>query len=216
MLTIVASVAMMAVAPASAANLIINTSNAMYDPAPAANWTGFYAGAFIGAHAGTVVEYVCSGVCAGNFPLSGLIGGLEAGYDYQLDQNWVLGGFVQLPLLKPTGSATAGATFTVEPQWAFNTGARIGYAIDRFLPYAHVGLAIVNNRVTSSFGAAPTATHTGLSLGMGVEAEVADNITVDGRYTFTTLGAATYDWGGGAEKYGENSSNFTVSVKYRF
>ena len=209
---------MLAAGPAAAADLIIADS-AMYDTAPAANWTGFYAGAFVGGHAGTVIEYQCAGICSGDFPLTGLIGGLEAGYDYQFDENWVIGGFVQLPLLKPTGSATIGggvATFTVQPQWAINAGARVGYAVDAFLPYAFVGVAIVNNSVTSSFGTTSTATHTGLSAGVGLEATVVDNVSIDGRYTYTTLGQQTYNWGGGPSQYGENSHNFTVGVKYRF
>ena len=215
--SVLGSLAMLAAAPVAAADLIIADS-AMYDPAPAANWTGFYAGAFVGGHAGTVIQYSCSGTCSGNFPLNGLIGGLEAGYDYQFDPNWVIGGFVQLPLLKPTGSVTiGGGVFTVEPQWAINGGVRVGYAYENFLPYAFVGVAVVNTKVTSSFnGSAPTATHVGLSAGVGLEAVLADNITIDGRYTYTTLGAQTYNWGGGASQYGENAHNFTVGLKYRF
>lgn len=217
---VLGSLAMLAAVPAAAADLLI-VDDAMYDPAPAANWTGFYAGAFIGGHAGTVIEYQCAGLaCAGNFPLTGLIGGLEAGYDYQFDENWVIGGFVQLPLLKPTGSTTIGggvATFTVQPQWAVNAGARVGYAVDAFLPYAFVGIAIVNNSVLNSFtGTTSTATHTGLNAGVGLEANLLDNVTIDGRYTYSTLAQQTYNWGFGASQYGENSHNFTVGLKYRF
>jgi outer membrane immunogenic protein len=202
--------------PAAAADLVI-VDNAMLDPAPAANWTGFYAGAFLGGHLGTVIQYQCTGICSGNFPLNGIIGGIEAGYDYQFDPNWVIGGFVQLPLLRPTGSTTiTGGTFTVEPQWAVNAGVRVGYAMDAFLPYAFVGVSPVNTKVTASFGPAPTATHVGLSAGVGLEAKVTENFSVDGRYTYTTLGGQSYNWGGGASQYGENAHNFSVGVKYRF
>jgi len=215
----VGTVIAMATAPVAAADLLV-VDNTMYDPAPVADWTGFYAGAILGGHLGTVVQYSCTGLCSGNFPLNGAIGGVEAGYDYQLDPNWVVGGFVQLPLLRPTGSPTIGgglATFAVTPQWAINTGVRLGYAFNAFLPYAHVGLAVANTSVSNSFtGTSSSAIHTGLSLGVGVEAMVTDNIAVDGRYTYTTLGAQAYDWGGGASQYGENAHNLTLGVKYRF
>ncbi len=216
---ILGSVMALAAAPASAADLIV-VDDTMYDPAPVASWTGFYAGAVLGGHLGTVVQYSCTGLCSGNFPLNGGIGGLEAGYDHQLDANWVLGGFLQLPLLRPTGSATIGggiATFTVTPQWAVNGGVRLGYAFDALLPYAHAGVAVVNTSVSNSAtGTSSSATHLGLSVGVGLEAMVTDHIALDGRYTYTTLGAQTYNWGGGASQYGENAHNFTLGVKYRF
>lgn len=212
----IGAASILAASPVFAADLIISDA-VLYDPAPVADWTGFYAGAFVGGHAGTVIEYVCSGLCSGDFALNGVIGGLDAGYDHQLDANWVVGAFVQLPLLKPSGSAlVGGATFTVEPQFAFAGGVRVGYAVDAFLPYAFAGVAVVNSKVTSSFGPAPTATHFGVSAGVGLEAMIADQWSIDGRYTYTGLGAATYDWGGGPEEYGENSHNLTIGAHYRF
>ena len=205
--------------PALAADLSMPTptEKTVFTPVPAVNWTGFYAGVFVGAHLGTVQEYVCSGGCAGNFALNGVEGGVQAGYDYQFSRNWVVGGFVQLPLLKPTGSATIAGptTFTVDPKFGIVGGVRVGYVMGKFLPYGLVGIAAENDTVSDP-GNAPNATHVGFVAGVGAEYRLAQHWSLDARYTYMSLGAATYDWGGGPEKYGENSHNFTIAANYRF
>src|SRR5256885_14798242 len=84
-LLVSASIAAMA-APAAAADMRARPYKAPPPPAPLAavyNWTGFYAGGHVG------------GAWTGDNSLAGndghLLGGVQAGFDYQFDPNWVIG-----------------------------------------------------------------------------------------------------------------------------
>lgn len=106
---------------------------------PPVSWTGFYAGAEIGgawAHRGVnytsndpVAALLLSGgvglpgeqpITSNSFNMSGVTGGFEAGYNWQLERNWLVG--IEADFsgsdLKGTGNTTSfiqqvpGATFT--------------------------------------------------------------------------------------------------------
>lgn len=221
---VLGSLAMMAAAPVSAADLIIDAPAQMYDPAPASGWEGFYIGAFAGGRAGTIVNVpgACTGTCVTNIALNGLYAGLTAGYDFQFDQNWVIGTFVTVPLVRPTTTAApttgvlAGFTWQVSPNWAVAAGARVGYDMGNWMPYALAGIGAANVTVTPSFGTASSATHVGAVLGGGVEYKITDNVSLDGRYMLGLLGSGTYNFGGGASSYTETSHNLSIGVNYRF
>lgn len=210
-------------APVVAADLIIDAPAEMYNPAPASGWEGFYIGAFAGGRAGNIANTACVGTCANNIALNGLYAGLTAGYDFQFDQNWVIGAFVTVPLFKPTGSATTGGiTFTVSPNWAVAAGARVGYDMGAWLPYAIAGVGVANVTVTPVGALTPSsATHVGAVLGAGVEYKITDQISLDGRYMLGLLGSAQYDFcpagpGNCKSSYNETSHNFSIGVNYRF
>src|SRR5690242_20543098 len=108
---LIAAVAAFAIAGAAKAAdpiVMVDDPVSMFDPAPVADWTGFYVGAFGGLHLGTIVENACVGICAGNFPFNGGTAGLQAGADIELGNGFVLGAFAQVPLLRPTTSTTIG------------------------------------------------------------------------------------------------------------
>lgn len=135
--------------PASAADVPVRGPVYKAAPAPVFDWTGFY----IGAHVGYGRE---SGQDA-----SGVIGGVQVGYNWQLSRNWVFGiegDFSATDI----NDATLGIPVHVDHLASFR--ARIGYTWDRTMIYGTGGLA--HARVG---GIGVHASDTGYALGGGVE-----------------------------------------------
>src|SRR5690349_24802970 len=114
------------------------------------NWTGFYVGGFGGAAAGRTDIGFVGDPTSGNRPYTfGGLAGLEAGYNWQFANQWVLGvegdiGATNLHGGRPAGTATgvnavgvstafSPAFFTVNDKtnWMSTVTGRLGYAWDR-------------------------------------------------------------------------------------
>ncbi len=146
---------------------------------PVFTWTGFYIGANVGYGWGDASGYspydnsdyaIITGlVTSGSGDPDGWFGGLQAGYNYQFYNNVVLGleADVQFADMKSTYSygytvTDLGSTPVDDPDFGvsgkyttkidtFGTvRARLGYAMDRFLPYVTGGLAWANVKVSGN------------------------------------------------------------------
>ena len=134
------------------------------------DWTGFYVGGFAGVADGrTDIGFVGDPV-DGNRPwVFGAIGGIEAGYNYQFSNKWVIGvegdiGGANVHGGRPAGSAdglnggggnTGGFTpqfFTVQDHtnWMATATGRVGYDWGRTLIYAKGGVAFEDSSTTVS------------------------------------------------------------------
>jgi opacity protein-like surface antigen len=147
-----AALALLLIVPAAAADLQRPPPN--YLPPPI--WTGFHVGAQIGfAFSG---ESATSGffgtpVTFSTNP-SGVIGGLEAGYDYQLSPNWLVGAEAELSWSLASGNfnfmatspagAVASGIFNSNQKWYDTFTGRVGYLIDDWVLYAKAGAAWMN------------------------------------------------------------------------
>ncbi|WP_376709166.1 outer membrane protein [Pseudochrobactrum lubricantis] len=124
------------------------------EPAPVQDYTTFnWSGAYIGAHAG----YGWGKTRDVDHPkpadspekkLKGGLGGLQAGYNWQFDNNIVLGAEADVTFgaIKKNWDGTAinkdSPYYTRDKIGTHGTvRARLGYAADRFLPYVTGGLA---------------------------------------------------------------------------
>ena len=170
-----------------------------YSPTPAYNWSGLWVGAEAGYVSGTATS---TGVTPST--LSGADFALHAIYNYQTASNWVISPFVVVPL--PTASSTIAST-PVKINWALVGGLRVGYAMDRWLPYALVG-AVVGGGTVRTY----SATHTGYTFGLGVDYAVTDQWTVGARYAYVSMGAETY---GGAGPFGWNGNSVVATLNYK-
>jgi outer membrane immunogenic protein len=212
---------LLAVAAMLAASSVAMAADAMGGPvASTYSWTGGYIGAFAGYHDGNLTQSGCTGLCptSSDGPSGGLVG-VQAGYDYQLDNDIVLGGFIGVPLnhLHKTVQLGGFANFDVKPKFALLAGVRVGYAIDRFLPYALIGLEYARVGTTSSVTpATPSNDHVGPAFGVGLEYAFSQHLSADFRYSYASLPKKEYDFGGGSEKFGDSGNNFTVGINYRF
>jgi outer membrane immunogenic protein len=127
--------------------------------------------------------------------------GLQFGYSYQLDSHWVLGG--EADFTYP--SAESQYTFVNETGTAFDhyrvhnnlqgsLRLRLGYAIDRLLPYftagvswASLGLDYENDKLNAY---SQRTAQTGWVLGAGMEYGFLDNLSARFEYLYTDYGSA--------------------------
>ncbi|MBZ0218205.1 MAG: outer membrane beta-barrel protein [Fimbriimonadaceae bacterium] len=182
------------------------------------NWSGFHLGASIGYHTGDITQSGCVGSCLVNPKLDGVIATIEGGYDHQFTNNVVLGFIAILPLARPKETLVTAPfpfSFSVKPQFALVTAARLGYALDNFMPYVLAGYQFARVDVTSG----PTTVsnnHHGAVFGVGLETALDENWSLDAKYVFVHSPKVTYNFGGGPSSYGENAHNLLFGVNYRF
>jgi outer membrane immunogenic protein len=205
----------------SAADLL-RKAPAYTPPPPHFSWTGFYAGLNAGGHwakddvttAASVPNFGALGAAgfdagaAGTNEPSGFIGGLQLGYNWQIN-NFVLGwegdvngltGKEARSVRYPGPAPAANDTFTtiVESNFLATVRGRVGLAFDRMLVYATGGLAVGNIKTTDTatvFGGtvlettSDTTTRTGWTVGGGLEYAFAPNWSAKVEYLYVDLGS---------------------------
>jgi outer membrane immunogenic protein len=168
-------------------------------PAPPApwSWTGIYVGGTIGAvaaHSSMADDPAAAAVYLGNdiadSDTTSVIGGLEAGYNWQIghvvlgvegDISWSsVNRTVVLPGLDPD-------SFSSRLNDLWTVRGRLGWAADRALFYATGGAAFanLNNQVNSPsflFTAAPSSTVAGWAAGAGFEYALTNHWTAKAEY----------------------------------
>jgi len=146
---------------------------ASFTSAPLFTWTGVYAGVNVGYGFGAFTG------AGGNFQdPSGIIAGGQLGYNYQMG-NLVLGveGDYQYSDLKGGPSVGGVAGSKAEVQSFGTVRARLGYAVDRFLPYITGGYAVGDTKVSIPALGKKDAYAGGYVLGAGAEYAFTNNIT---------------------------------------
>jgi outer membrane immunogenic protein len=181
------------------------------------NWTGLY----IGINGGGIWGHssFTAAPPTGDFTVSGgLIGG-TLGYNWQMNQV-VFGLETDLDWSGARGSAACGtATCQTRNTWLGTARGRVGYAMDRFLPYLTGGLAFGDIRASSSGLAGATSTRSGWTVGGGLEFAVANNWTAKAEYLYVDLGK--FDCGtacGGVppDNVKLNANVLRAGLNYRF
>jgi outer membrane immunogenic protein len=177
----------------------------IYTPAPAFSWTGPY----LGVQGGYGWAQSRIADTANTIGASGWQGGAYAGYNFQFNNNVVLGleGDVNI-----SGHRGTNAGESIANPWNGSVRARAGYAVDRFMPYVTGGLAFGSLRANDGL-TSETATKAGWTVGAGVEAAVTDNVTARlevrhtdlGTHTFGNVGPTTY-----------TSNDVMVGVGFKF
>jgi outer membrane immunogenic protein len=173
-------------------------------PVPVFSWTGFYVGADIGGAFGqTNLHSDWSGWNSHSLDTSGVLGGGYVGYNYQINQNFVIGvegdfqGTGAEKSWSWVGSNVLGDanvyTTKTSLDWMASINGRLGISYDRALFYAIGGGAWAQSSATLS-GAAPS----GLFIG-----SVSRNKDLSG-----------YDVGGGVEY--AFTPNWVGRVEYRY
>ncbi|MGO8737259.1 outer membrane protein [Rhodoblastus sp.] len=187
-------------------------------PTPAFSWTGFYIGADIGgAFASSSLNNSWNGWTSHSSDTSGVMGGGYVGYNYQFNQNFVLGlegdfqgtsnsqssnWFSPITL----GNITAGDAISERRSldWLASINGRVGVAYDRALFYAIGGAAWAGGTGTVTDWNIPASASlatsvSGFDVGAGVDYAFTPNWIgrIEYRYydfgnnTFTGFGATT-------------------------
>jgi len=169
--------------------------------APAFSWTGGYAGIQAGyAWGDGDIDQITGPGFIDSKP-DGFLGGIYAGYNYQMSNNLVVGAELDVVSANVDGS---GQIFTApgipfpgifaneELNWSAAARLRLGYAVDRFLPYIAGGVAFGDIDVSSNSGTPFGGTHTGWTLGVGLDYAMTDNLLLRAEYRYTDFGSESY------------------------
>jgi outer membrane immunogenic protein len=218
-----AATAVVLATPAFAADLPRRqpVPEAVYVPvAPAGIWTGFYVGANIGAGFSSSFNndqaYSLSGA-------SGFMGGLQAGYDYQINRV-VLGivGDIDYASInrRYVDVLGTGADVRSNLNWNGSIRGRVGYAVmDNMLVYGTAGLALGNvraNETLGGLGVSQTRTLTGWTAGLGGEYAFTRNWTGLLEYRYTSLQKASYTALSNEPRIGFEGHQIRTGINYRF
>jgi outer membrane immunogenic protein len=218
---------------ASAADLARRTFTKAPPPpviAPVYNWTGFYIGGNVGGgwsedsgatlctEAGVVNSPGCQKVPGGTINGSGVIGGVQAGYNWQAGPNWLIGIEADIQGADIKGSTTVNgpfpffgggfgdpATYTASEKvdWFGTVRGRVGMTAGPVLFYVTGGLAYGHARLNTdlvatfpfTFPASASVTKAGWTAGGGVEWGFAGNWSVKVEGLYYDLGTTTVSAG---------------------
>jgi outer membrane immunogenic protein len=163
-----------------------------YAPPPYLDWSGVYVGVNGGWEQGrSHFDFDGLGASSGRFGASGWQAGGTAGFNYQLG-HMVLGVESDIDWSNLSGSTACpvtGLTCQTQNNWLGTARGRVGYAVDRFLPYVTGGLAVGDiNANVANVGSA-TTTNVGWTAGLGVEYAISKNWSTKVEYLHVNLGS---------------------------
>jgi len=199
--------------------------------APVYDWTGFYIGGNVGGgwsedsgatlctEGGVVNTPLCQNVPGGTINGSGVIGGMQAGYNWQVGPSWLIGIEADIQGADIKGSKTVNGpfpffgggfadpdtTYTASERidWFGTVRGRVGVTAGPVLFYVTGGLAYGHARLNTdlvsgsffTFPASASVTKAGWTAGGGVEWGFAGNWSVKLEGLYYDLGTTTVSAG---------------------
>ncbi len=211
LLSSVAAIGLLAAGAASAADLP-SRKGPVAAPVyvPVFTWTGFY----VGANAG----YAWGNVNANGFAnvgnLDGFVGGGQVGYNCQIGQ-FVVGAEADFQGADLSSGNNLGLV-GVKTEYFGTVRARLGFAVDRFLPYVTGGWAYGNVKTSiPALAFSSDRSHTGgWTVGGGVEYAFTNNIVAGVEYLYVDLGEKNVLNSG--TKVGTDFSVVRARLSYKF
>jgi opacity protein-like surface antigen len=182
-------------------------------PVYAVNWTGFYIGGEVGYVWGRADSIaIPTGVTFRGQP-RGVIGGVFAGYDYQLPNNFVVGARVAAPVFTSARDTledafNPGLFYRAEVRWAVLGTLQLGYAMGNWMPYIGGGIGVGEGRGTVTGNLFPgdaTNTHVGYVFNAGLKVLMTPNWFAGVHYTHT---------GWSKEDYTFQAAAFTTTTAF--
>ena len=194
-------------------------------------WTGGYLGLQAGYAWSRSHNFTAAGVFSDPDP-AGIFGGVYAGYNHQFPNNVVLGIEADMnvsgmdgrtDIFFPGGGQDLDHQFDSEVKWNGALRARLGYAIDRFMPYVAGGLSVARYEFglyrDDSEYPRQEAVWTGWNIGAGVEYAATDKLLVRAEYRYTDYGDKVSDlpWGDhDPSRTSLASHDIRLGVAYKF
>jgi len=160
------------------------------------DWTGFYLGGHVGYGGGSLGPGTNPLPEQGVFfphSITGLIGGYQAGHNWQLPNHVVLGVEADASFSSPLDAPRlTPAPFNTTIDYVGTARGRVGYAFGRLLPYATGGFAWGHSHVNvndagGSIVSSPGHTQFGWTAGAGVEFAVSGNWSAKAEYDYISL-----------------------------
>ncbi|MEJ8475163.1 outer membrane protein [Roseibium algae] len=173
--------------------------------------SGFYAGAQAGFGSLNGKDTL-----GGSQTLESGVFGLFGGYDHAFG-NIIVGLGAEANLTNYRTLNASGSSRSSD-KWNASGTVRIGYAIDRFLPYISAGVALSEYSVKrTSTGETASNTHAGYVLGAGLEAKVTNNWSARLDYKHFEMGTETYQFNGFSPfDISGHQDAVTLGVAYHF
>lgn len=203
-LAALSAVAVLAVTPAVAADMAIKAPPVPV--VPGYNWTGCY----VGGNGGGLFAHktwtnLTTGVVQADEDVTGALGGIQAGCNYQFQSRWVAGIQGDYDWTNATGSyanPVTTSTYTTDIKSLASVTGRFGYAWGRFLGYAKGGGAWERDNYNLS------GNTTGIVTSIAAETRSGWTGGVGGEYAFTNFitGFVEYDY----YDFGTRTVPFTV------
>jgi outer membrane immunogenic protein len=156
------------------------------------NWTGFYLG-INGGYGWGRSSWDSFG--SGNFNTNGGLVGGTAGYNWQGQGSpWVFGleGDIDYSTMRGSyANALCPGGCETKNSWLATVRGRVGYAMDRVMPYVTGGLAVGDIQANRAGFGGVTETRAGWTVGAGIEAAIVDRWTAKIEYLYTDLGSTS-------------------------
>ena len=186
------------------------------------NWSGAYVGIGGGfgasVHKFSVAPIVDFNGIGGN----GVFGELTAGYDYMVNERFLLGGFIDANIgnIGPSISIPD-ADIDLTNAYGFDVGLRAGYLLNpSTLGYVLGGYSWQHFKLDGSGdadGLEFTEDRGGYVLGVGMETVLRGNWTLKTEYRYANYGdKSVIDFGGGALNVEPSTHTFHIAANYRF
>ncbi|EUB95042.1 hypothetical protein PMI07_002820 [Rhizobium sp. CF080] len=203
MASAVSFIAISAANAADAVDQVPQAPVAVEEPAPVANWQGFYLGGYGQYDWGRFGGGDRDGAFGGgaytgyNFQTGSIVYGIEADVGYSGVKNTTIEGF----------EGKAGVNGSVR--------GRVGYDLNPFLIYGTAGVAFQNNELDDGV-TSDDKTSVGYTVGAGAEAFVTSNITARIEYRYTDFAAQDYDLSAGSVSKGFDDHSVKVGIGVKF
>ncbi|MBJ6132459.1 porin family protein [Ochrobactrum sp. Q0168] len=223
-LLLASTVALVAATGAKAADAVIEQEPAPVVVAPTFTWNGAYIGGQVGYGWGKS-DFSGDLYTYGDVKPDGFLGGLYAGYNFDLGNNVVLGidgdityNDVSEGIDIYDGDLAVGS-FESKMRWSGAVRARAGYAFDRFLPYIAGGVAFGNVKNSGDIygiGFSESKTLTGWTVGGGVDYAATDNLILRLEYRYTDYGDKDVDFAGLSVNNDFKTNEVRLGIAYKF
>lgn len=156
---------------------------------PIFNWSGFYTGLHAGYGWGRSRHDDPVLGSTGNFDADGwLLGGL-LGVNYQVGQTvWGVEADMNWTDFSGSTSCGVGISCSTSTDWLGTARARLGYAVDRFMPYVTGGVAFGKVKAGETGLGTTSSTRVGWTAGLGAEYAFTENMSWKTEYLYVDLG----------------------------
>ena len=171
-------------------------------PLNAYSWAGPYLGGNLGYAWGSVDNNLTQP--------TGVVGGVQGGYNWQTGGPWVFG--IEGDL-EATGASDTFAPWKFSNPWFGTVRGRAGYAFNNILFYGTAGLAFGELR-GETFGLSESHTNAGWTVGVGAEFGFAPNWSAKVEYLFVNLADSNFTITGLPNGY--QFGLVRAGVNYRF
>jgi outer membrane immunogenic protein len=218
--------ALVAAGSAHAADLPFKAAPRAVAPAQGYDWSGIYIGAHIGGGWATndlsdpslgIIGTLLGVPAVQTTDSSGILGGVQAGWNYQIGR-LVVGTEFDFSWADVNGTSSSALGFggpgitrslTADTDWIGTSTVRLGYASDRWMLYSKAGAAFAHTNYTSNwtanFGGGGTIFNgtgdevsVGWTVGVGAEYAFWNNWSAKLEYDFMDFGSKTIPLNSGA------------------